>query len=235
MKRKVRDRRKEAVLEVTVIMALVMAVVIGPTVAWSVAAGEEPKPELVILPFFIQRGEDPTRGEVCPLCKGLHQSGSVVPGSQNTMTRLLYEKMEALGTFTIFPLERVEGVLSRSDLKQFFEKPGSAAVLLGRELDADFVFVGYLFRFEQRVGSSMGVEKPASVGFDLHLVRVRDGKIAWTGKFDETQKPLSDNLLKIGTFFRRGAKWLTAEELASAGMGETLAALPGAKELEEAR
>ena len=235
MKRKVRDRRKEAVLEVTVIMALVMAVVIGPTVAWSVAAAEEPKPELAILPFFIQRGEDPTRGEVCPLCKGLHQSGSVVPGSQNTMTRLLYEKMEALGTFTIFPLERVEGVLSRSDLKQFFEKPGSAAVLLGRELDADFVFVGYLFRFEQRVGSSMGVEKPASVGFDLHLVRVRDGKIAWTGKFDETQKPLSDNLLKIGTFFRRGAKWLTAEELASAGMGETLAALPGAKELEEAR
>jgi hypothetical protein len=151
------------------------------------------------------------------------------------MTRLLYEKMENLGTFTIFPLERVEGVLSRSDLKQFFEKPGSAAVLLGRELDADFVFVGYLFRFEQRVGSSMGVEKPASVGFDLHLVRVRDGKIAWTGKFDETQKPLSDNLLKIGTFFRRGAKWLTAEELASAGMEETLAALPGAKELEEAR
>jgi hypothetical protein len=235
MKRKVRERRKEAVLEVTVIMALVMAVVIGPTVAWSVAAAEEPKPELAILPFFIQRGEDPTRGEVCPLCKGLHQSGSVVPGSQNTMTRLLYEKMENVGTFTLFPLERVEGVLSRSDLKQFFEKPGSAAVLLGRELDADFVFVGYLFRFEQRVGSSMGVEKPASVGFDLHLVRVRDGKIAWTGKFDETQRPLSDNLLKIGTFFRRGAKWLTAEELASAGMGETLTALPGAKDLEETR
>jgi hypothetical protein len=200
-----------------------------------VAAAEEPKPELAILPFFIQRGEDPTRGEVCPLCKGLHQSGSVVPGSQNTMTRLLYEKMEALGAFTIFPLERVEGVLSRSDLKQFFEKPGSAAVLLGRELDADFVFVGYLFRFEQRVGSSVGVDRPASVGFDLHLVRVRDGKIAWTGKFDETQRPLSDNLLKIGTFFRRGAKWLTAEELASAGMGETLTALPGAKDLEETR
>jgi hypothetical protein len=235
MKRKVRERRKEAVLEVTVIMALVMAVVIGPTVAWSVAAAEEPKPELAILPFFIQKGEDPTRGEVCPLCKGLHQSGSILPGSQNTMTRLLYEKMENVGTFTLFPLERVEGVLSRSDLKQFFEKPGSAAVLLGRELDADFVFVGYLFRFEQRVGSSMGVEKPASVGFDLHLVRVRDGKIAWTGKFDETQRPLSDNLLKIGTFFRRGAKWLTAEELASAGMGETLTALPGAKDLEETR
>ena len=235
MKRKVRDRRKEAVLEVTVIMALVMAVVIGPTVAWSVAAGEEPKPELVILPFFIQRGEDPTRGEVCPLCKGLHQSGSILPGAQNTMTRLLYEKMETQGTFAIFPLDRVEEALSRSDVKPFFEKPDSAAVRLGKELNADFVFLGYLFRFEQRIGSSMGVEKPASVGFDLHLVRVKDGKVVWTGKFDETQRPLSDNLLKIRSFFRRGAKWLTAEELASAGMGETLTALPGTKELEEAR
>ena len=231
MKRKVRGWRKGAVLWMTVIMILVS----GPTVALSVAAAEEPKPELAILPFFIQKGEDPTRGEVCPLCGGLHQSGSILPDSQNTMTRLLYEKMETLGTFTLFPLERVEEALSRSDLKQFFEKPGSAAVLLGKELDTDFVFVGYLFRFEQRVGSSMGVEKPASVGFDLHLVRVRDGKIAWTGKFDETQRPLSDNLLKIGSFFRRGAKWLTAEELASAGMGETLTALPGTKELEEAR
>lgn len=216
-------------------MALVMVLVSGAIIAWSLPAAAQPKPELAILPFFVQKGEDPTRGEVCPLCKGLHHSGSILPGSQNTMTRLLYEKMENLGTFTVFPLERVEGVLSRSDLKQFFEKPGSAAVQLGRELDADFVFLGYLFRFEQRVGSPMGVDKPASVGFDLHLVRVRDGKIAWSGKFDETQRPLSDNLLKIGTFFRRGAKWLTAEELASAGMEETLAALPGAKELEETR
>jgi hypothetical protein len=243
MKRASRRWRRRTFLLMTLVMTLVLTLVMtgvrvlvsGAIVAWSVAAAEEPKPELAILPFFIQKGEDPTRGEVCPLCKGLHQSGSILPGSQNTMTRLLYEKMETLGTFTLFPLERVEEALSRSDLKQFFEKPGFAAVLLGKELDADFVFVGYLFRFEQRVGSPMGVDKPASVGFDLHLVRVRDGKIAWTGKFDETQRPLSDNLLKIGSFFRRGAKWLTAEELASAGMGETLTALPGAKELEEAR
>lgn len=222
-------------LVLTKVIAGIMVLVSGVIIAWSAAEAAEPKPELAVLPFFIQKGEDPTRGEVCPLCKGLHHSGGILPGSQDTMTRLLYEKMEALGGFTLFPLERVEEALSRFDLKQFFEKPGFAAVQLGKELNADFVFLGYLFRFEQRIGSAMGVDKPASVGFDLHLVRVRDGKIAWTGKFDETQRPLSDNLLKIGAFFRRGAKWLTAEELASAGMGETLATLPGAKELEEAR
>jgi len=210
-----------------------LALVSGAIIAWSVAAGAEQKPGLAILPFLIQKGENSARGAVCPLCKGLHQSGSILPGSQNTMTRLLYEKMETLGTFTLIPLERVQPALSLSDQTQFLEKPSASAVLLGKELNADFVFLGYLFRFEERIGSPLGVDKPASVGFDLHLVRVKDGKISWTGKFDETQRPLSDDLLKIGSFFRRGAKWLTAEELASAGMGEALTKLPGAKELEE--
>ena len=48
-----------------------------------------------------------------------------------------------------------------------------------------------------------------------------------TRDFNETQKPLSDNLLKIGYFFRRKAHWLTAEELAGVGMEETLKKLPG--------
>jgi hypothetical protein len=213
--------------------SLLLALVSGAIIAWSVSAGAEQKPGLAILPFFIQKGEDPARGAVCPLCKGLHQSGSILPGSQNTMTRLLYEKMEAMGTFNIFPLEKVQGSFSRSDQKQFLEKPIPSSVLFGKELNVDFVFLGYLFRFEERRGSPLGVDKPASVGFDLHLVRVRDSKVVWTGKFDETQRPLSDDLLKIGSFFRRGAKWLTAEELASAGMGEVLREVPGAKELEE--
>ena len=215
--------------------SLLLILIFGAIFTWSVVTRAEQKPGLAILPFFIQKGEDPARGAVCPLCKGLHQGGSVLPGSQNTMTRLLYEKMEAMGTFNIFPLEKVQGSFSRSDQKQFSEKPIHSSVLFGRELNVDFVFLGYLFRFEERIGSPLGVDKPASVGFDLHLVRVRDSKVVWTGKFDETQRPLSDDLLKIGSFFRRGAKWLTAEELASAGMGEVLRELPGAKELEEAR
>ena len=215
--------------------ALLLILGIGAVFMWSVVAWAEQKPGLAILPFFIQKGEDPARGAVCPVCKGLHQSGSVLPGSQNMMTRLLYEKMDANGTFTLLLLERVQEALPQSKQDPFHQKPIPSSVLFGRELNADFVFLGYLFRFEERVGSPLGVDRPASVGFDLHLVRVRDSKVVWTGKFDETQRPLSDDLLKIGSFFRRGAKWLTAGELASAGMGEVLRELPGAKELEEAR
>jgi hypothetical protein len=159
--------------------------------------------------------------------------GEILPGSQNTLTRFLYQKIETIGTFRVFPLEKMEDALSNWDKKLFEEKPIPSSIQLGKELNVDFILVGFLFRFEERIGSSLGVEKPASVGFDVHLFRLRDERMVWGGKFDETQRPLSENLFKIGSFFRRKAHWLTAEELASVGMDEILKKLPGASELEE--
>jgi len=113
------------------------------------------------------------------------------------------------------------------------QTPLASSIRFGKEMNVRFLLVGFLFRFEERVGSSIGVEKPASVGFDLHLLRMRDGKIVWEGKFDETQQPLSENLLRIGAFFRRKASWLTAEDLASVGMDEMLSRFPGLSKIEE--
>jgi hypothetical protein len=208
--------------------------IFGVILAWNLKAKAEPKPSLAILPFFVERIVNPARGAVlCPLCKGVYRGGQVLPGSQNILTRFLYEKIEALGTFKVLPLEKVEKVLTPSVKEQFEEKPIPSAIQMGKELEADFILVGYLFRFEERIGSRIGAEKPASVGFDVHLLRLRDQKRVWDGKFDETQRPLSENVLKIGSFFRRQASWLSAEELASVGMDEMLKKLPGLKELEE--
>jgi hypothetical protein len=218
--------------EIRGILSLIL--IFGVILPWNLKAKAETKPCLAILPFFVERIKDPARGVVlCPLCKGVYRSGEVSPGSQNTLTRLLYQKMGALGTFKVLPLEKVEGVLTPSVKKGFEEEPIPSAIQIAKELDVDFILVGYLFRFEERIGSRIGVERPASVGFDVHLLRLRDGKRVWDGKFDETQKPLSENILKLGAFFRRQASWLTAEELANVGMDEMLKKLPGLRELEE--
>ncbi len=209
--------------------------IFGLILAGRLETSADQKPALAILPFFLERGEDPGRGAICPICKSVYRKGDIVPGSQNTLTRLLYQKLGALGTFRIIPLEVVEKTLSPWAKRQFEQKPIAAAIQIGKELNADFISVEHLFRFEERVGSSLGVEKPASVGFDLHVFRVKDGMEVWKGKFDETQKPLSDDLLKIGSFFRRKGAWVTAEELASVGMDEMLKKLPEPKELEERR
>ena len=212
---------------------LVSFFVLGVIFAWGAPLRAETKFSLAVLPFFVEKIEDPSRGATCPICKGLYRRGEISSGSRNVLTRLLQEKMEAMETFKLLPSEKVEEALSKSDQMQFDLNPMRSSIQLGKELDVDFIFIGFLFRFEQRVGSSIGVDKPASVGFDVHLVRLKDGKIVWTGKFDETQRPLSENLLKMGSFVRRKASWLTAEELSSVGMDEMLKRFPGPKELEE--
>jgi len=207
---------------------------LGLVILWVDETRAEQKPSVVILPFFVERIEHPSREVmVCPLCKGIYRYGEVFQGSQNILTRLLYGMIEGLNRFKVLPLEKVEEVLSPSVKEQFEKKPLPSAIQIGKGLNVDFILVGYLFRFEERIGSSVGAEKPASVAFDLHLYRLRDEKMVWIDKFDEAQRPLSENLFKIGSFFRRKARWLTAEELASVGLDEILKRMPGPKELEE--
>ena len=71
----------------------------------------------------------------------------------------------------------------------------------GRKLGADAVMVGHIYRFVDRVGGKYAAESPASVAFDLHIVRTADARVLWTGVFDETQKPLTDNLFNISYNF----------------------------------
>jgi len=212
---------------------LFLLLVLGMILAWGSKLRAETKPSLAILPFFIERGEDPGRGIICPICKRVYSRGEILPGSKNTLSHLLQQKAEVIGTFKVLSLEKVEEALSHWDKKQFEEKLIPSSIQFGKELNLDFIIVGFLFRFEERIGSPIGVEKPASVGFDIHLFRLRDGMKVWEGRFDETQRPLSENLFKIVSFLRRKASWLTAEELASVGMDEMLKRLPEPKELEE--
>ncbi|MGZ3493926.1 MAG: hypothetical protein ACXWM6_04395 [Thermodesulfobacteriota bacterium] len=212
---------------------LVSFFMLGVILGWSAPLRAEMKFSLAILPFIVERVEDPARGAVCPVCGRVYGKGSVLSTAQLYLTRLFQEKIEATGPFKLLPAEKVEEAFSQRDRGRFDLNPMRASIQLGKTLDVDFIFVGFLFRFEQRVGSAIGVDKPASVGFDVHLIRLRDGKMVWTGRFDETQRPLSENLLKMGSFVRRKGQWLTAEELSSVGMDEMLTRFLGLKELEE--
>jgi hypothetical protein len=214
-------------------VSLFLLLFFGVSLPWRLEGEAVKKPVLAILPFFIERMEEPEKGTICPICKRVYRSGEILPGSPNTLIRILHQKMEATGTFEVLSEEKVEKVFFHQDLRRFEEKPVSSSLQVGKELNAHFVFVGCVFRFEQRIGSSIGVEKPASVAFDMHLFRMRDGKMVWERGMDEVQRPLSENLFKVGSFFRRKASWLKAEELASVGIDEMLKDLPGVKELEE--
>ena len=101
------------------------------------------------------------------------------------------------------------------------------AVQVGKELNADAVLVGFVFRYREREGYAYSVNRPASLAFEVHLISLKEDNSIWEGSFDETQKSLSENVLKLYAFLKIGSKWLTADELAEQGVEEVLKKFPG--------
>ena len=88
-----------------------------------------------------------------------------------------------------------------------------------------------IYRFQERRGGNFAVERPASVGFHVHLFQ--DGKLVKVFVFDETQQSLFENLFHIFTFFKRGATWITAGELAREGVHKAIDAFADDLKAEE--
>jgi len=56
---------------------------------------------------------------------------------------------------------------------------------------------------------------------------VVDGRVLWSGHFNETQRSLSEDLYQLETFIKRKASWITAREMAQAGLEDILDTFPG--------
>jgi hypothetical protein len=65
-------------------------------------------------------------------------------------------------------------------------------------------------------------DAPSSVAFEIYLVEAATGKRLWREKFDETQKTLSEDVIRGFKQLKMGARWLTADELARYGVREIL-------------
>jgi hypothetical protein len=105
-------------------------------------------------------------------------------------------------------------------------QPGPGAAQHGhRPLDA--VLTGVITRYDDRQGSALLVDQPASVAYEAYLISARDGEILWRARFDETQRPLFDNLLLAGRFFKGGGVWQTNDTLARIGLERVVKTFPG--------
>lgn len=91
-------------------------------------------------------------------------------------------------------------------------------VAVGNCMKVDFIIVPQVYHLQEREGGEAGVTKPAGVIMDIFLIDVKNMALTSRSHFDETQTALAENLLETGKFFSRGAKWITAVQLASEGM-----------------
>jgi TolB-like protein len=137
------------------------------------------------------------------------------------LAKQLYSAMASLPNWQI---------VAESEVKQVEQmKPSTtdAARLrqIGEMAFADAVMVGRVQRFRERVGDDWGVKSPASVAFVLDLIDVRRGDVIWSARFDETQKPLSENIFGLGDISQRGVRWLNAEQLMMDGVKKAVGQL----------
>jgi TolB-like protein len=137
------------------------------------------------------------------------------------LARLVYSAMSPISTWQI---------VSESEVRDVGHgvQPGSEAARIkriGEMVYADAVITGRIQRYRERVGEEWGAKSPASVAFVLDLVDVRRGDIIWSARFDETQKPLSENIFALGDITQRGVKWLSAEQLTAEGVRKAVSQL----------
>ena len=156
-----------------------------------------------------------------PITGKVFLTGPVESDADRYLTDLLVDALRQQTHFRTVPSSDSPAVLdalqSTADARR---SPLKILAQTGLMLDADLVFKGYVYRFKERVGKAYSAESPASVAFDLYLIDCRDQSVVWSGYFDETQQALTEDLRFIGTFFKRGARWITAEEMARDAMND---------------
>ena len=81
---------------------------------------------------------------------------------------------------------------------------------------------GKVLVYQERVGSRLGADPPAAVGFEVKLV-APDGIVLWEGNYYEKQRPMTEDFLG---FVQRYGVFVTAEELAAYGAEELADAFP---------
>ncbi len=161
-----------------------------------------------------------------PITGGSFWASPVPRAVAGRMTDRLMDHLSRMGGHRLVSPSEAQGARAELISSDPAREEMDLLVNIARELETEAVLAGYIYRWRERRGREYAVDSPASVAFDLSLVSADNGRILWKGRFDMTQKSLSENVLEMGTFIEAGGKWMTAEQLALLGLGRLLGA-PG--------
>jgi len=180
-----------------------------------------------VMPFFKgRRSADAGETLTCPICELSFKSDNVKEGADRALTHYVQETLEQRYPNKVIALDEVSGVyqeIPRDDAK---DTPRSLAQKAGEALGADLMIVGTLWRYRERVRDPIGPGRGASVAFDMYLIEVSSGKTLWKARFDETQRPLTEDIRGAKVLIKKGARWLSADELAGYGVEDVFKKFP---------
>ena len=147
---------------------------------------------------------------------------AIVPGyAAEKVTQLFWVRLrDRQGIAVLSPSESSRALTRTADLAAQ-QTPEAMGAALAKQLKADVALIGQVLVYQERSGSRLGADPPATVGFEVKVVAA-DGQVLWIGNYYERQRPMTEDLLG---FIQRWA-FVTAEELAQYGTGEILKQFP---------
>lgn len=91
-------------------------------------------------------------------------------------------------------------------------------IAYGKQQGAQLLLIPQVLDWHEREGSRAGVTQSAHVRAEFFLLKVDDGTLMNRSIYEEKQVGLTENLLTVGSFFKRGGAWVTAEDLTVDGI-----------------
>ena len=157
----------------------------------------------------------------------LRQTTGVPAYAAEKVTQLFWSRLKDRQGLVILSPSETSRVAVKSSPETSKATPEAQAAQLAAKLQADAALMGQVLVYQERSGSRMGANPPATVGFEVKAVAA-DGQVLWVGNYYERQKPLTEDFLG---FIQHGGGFVTAEELAQYGTEKVLKTFPfGAKQ-----
>jgi hypothetical protein len=168
-----------------------------------------------------------------PISGAVFMAEPVPPHVVDKMTASLFDRILKDKNHELVSPAQARGVYLNLVATDLMMEEAEILQKVGQAFSADAVLVGYIYRWREREGTDFAVNRPASTAFELYLLQPYNGAILWKGRFDKTQKSLSENIFDMGTFLKGRGRWMTVESLAEFGLEEMLSKLPKAERIEE--
>jgi hypothetical protein len=149
----------------------------------------------------------------------LRQTMTVPPYASEKITQLFSSRLQHRSGLRIVPgAEAAKSLIGESP----HANPEATGAATAKRLKVDAALIGEVLVYQERVGSRLGANPPASVGFEVKLVAA-DGQVLWVGNYYERQRAMNEDF--IG-FVQRWGAFVTAEELAQYGVEQVLKEFP---------
>ena len=202
-------------------MALIRAAAWGLAVCIALTACPKPAPvvqqrtyavsagslrKVAVMPFY-------PRPELSASASG---SGLSSAEMAELVSTFVAEALAARGIAVVAPSDLVTAFIAAGVATPRLD-PRAAASTASRKFGASAVLLGEVYRWRDRSGGRRGTSQAASVGYEITLYQAPSGKRLWWSRFDETQRPITENLLNAPRYPGGGTRWLTAAELARWG------------------